>query len=843
MGKKKKIKQEKKERTTTRSTKDWIEYLERPRTIIGFFILLFILISILYQPLVYQNMEPAGGDIISGIGKTHQMKEWEKRTGHYPLWNPAMFAGMPMYHRFHAKVWSFDTLLNALDFLGDWRLWYFLAGALGIFLLIKFLGLSAAVGYLAALGYVLMPHFQALIIVGHFAKFRALMWMPWVLLTALMLIRKPRALNMLLFALALAMQFRTQHYQIMFYTLLLVLFVAVPFLYRQIKNGEWGAFGRTLIFGVLALVLMLLYSAQNLLSIKEYTPYSTRGGHAISLKTQQQDQKQSKGVGFDYATNWSYSVSEWWNLIIPKFHGGTSSERYTGNAVPQFKNRELPTYWGSMPFTQSYEYLGILIAFLALVGVFFRWKDPVVKSLTFLTILALLMSLGKHFAGLYKLFFYYVPYFDKFRVPMMILTLVMFNTMILAAYGASFLLEADWNRKEVRTRFFTLAGIFGFLLLLPLIFGSSFTLSQPGEAQRYGQQVLTMLKKVRLDMLRTSTLTTLFFFIVGIASILAYQKKWINRGAMMVAFLLVVTFDLFLLDSHYVKGKFIDPELAKQQHYRPTAIDQELLKDNSLYRVFPMGQLFQDTHWSYYYQSIGGYSPAKMQTIQELVDNCLYQSLGDGLPINWNVVNMLNVKYLIAQQPIQSPHLQPVASDSRKKLYAYRNLQALPRAFFVKNFQVIADGVKRLQMLNNSDFNPAETAILEQEPAVRPETPDTTSVTITTWEPEKIEMKTFSNRPALLVLSESFYPPGWYAMLDGKEKLPIYKTDHHLRSVVVPSGNHEIGFYFHPGSYYAGLEISLLSLIATYFALFIMLYQDAYRWFVRLVSKKKVSAS
>ncbi len=823
---------------TTGSGWEGFNVLEKPRSAIGFFILLFILLSILYRPLVLEHKEPAGGDIISGIGKTHQMKEWEKRTGHYPLWNPAMFAGMPMYHRFQPKVWSFDTLLNALDFLGDWRLWYFLAGALGLFLLIKFLGLSAGAGYLAALAFVLMPHFQALIIVGHFAKFRALMWMPWVLLTALLLIKRPNILHTLLFALALAMQFRTQHYQIMFYTLLLVLFTAVPFLYQKIKTGAWGDFSRTLALGILALILMLLFSAQNLLSIKEYTPYSTRGGHAISLKSEQSDQRQHKGVGFDYATNWSYSVSEWWNLIIPKFHGGTSNERYTGNAVPQFKNRELPTYWGSMPFTQSYEYLGILIAFLAVVGIFFRWKDPVVKSLTFLTILALLMSLGKHFAGLYKLFFYYVPYFDKFRVPMMILTLVMFNAAVLAAYGVTALMEADWNRKEVKTRFYTIAGIFAFLLIVPLIFGSSFALTHPGEAQRYGQQVVSMLKKVRLDMLRTSTLTTLFFFLLGLAGIFARQKGWLGKPILPLLLSVVVLLDLFILDKHYVKGKFIDPELAKQQHYRPTAVDQELLKDRSLYRVFPIGQLFQDTHWTYYYQSIGGYSPAKMQTIQELVDNCLYQSVGDVLPINWNVVNMLNVKYLVSNQPLNSPRIEQVAADANRKLYAYRNLHALPRAFFVKEYQVIPDGVKRLQRLNQPDFDPAQMAILEKEPSPKPETPDTASVDITTWEPEKIELKTFSNRPALLVLSESFYPPGWYAMLDGKEKLDIYKTDHHLRGVVIPAGNHQVGFYFHPGSYYAGLEISLLSLIATYFALFIMLYRDAFRWLQRVVKQK-----
>jgi len=423
----------------------FLEKLEHLKFIFVFFVLLYFLLVILYKPMVIQGFEPSGSDIISGIGKTHQLKMWEGKTGHYPLWNPYMFGGMPVYHRIGPRIWSIDTLLNNLDFLGDWRLWYFLAGALGIFLLVKFFGLPSVAGMLAALSFVLMPHFQALIIVGHFAKFRALMWMPYVLLTALLLFRKQNLFSALLFSLALALQFRTQHYQILFYTLLSILFFGVAIFIRMIRCKQWASIGKCVLLSVIATSLAVLVVSQNLLSIKEYTPYSTRGGHAISIKNTSVSEQEKKGVGFDYATNWSYSISEFWNLIIPKFHGGTSNERYTGNAVPEFKNRTLPTYWGDMPFTQSYEYLGILIVFLAIVGVIFNWKRWEVKSLTFLTILALLMALGKNFSTLYKLFFYYVPYFDKFRVPMMILTLVMLTVSLLDFWGYTNYSFAVWE--------------------------------------------------------------------------------------------------------------------------------------------------------------------------------------------------------------------------------------------------------------------------------------------------------------------------------------------------------------------------------------------------------------
>ena len=806
------------------TTKFSLDTFEKPAFILGFFIFLFIVLVVLYKPLVFEGMEPNGSDIVSGVGKTHQLKMWEEKTGHYPLWNPYMFGGMPTYQRFGPRVWSFDTLLSDLGFLTDWRIWYYLAGALGLFLLVKYLGLSAAAGMLAALGFVLMPHFQALIIVGHFAKFRAIMWMPWVLLTLLYFLNKRNLLSALLFSLALAMQFRTQHYQIIFYTLMLVAFFAIPVLYKLIFGKKWPEIGKIFGFSVFALVLLVLISAQNLLSIKEYTPYSTRGGNAISINNTQTSEQEKKGVGFDYATAWSYSVSEWWNLIVPKFHGGTSNELYTGSAVPAFKNRELPTYWGSMPFTQSYEYLGILMVFLAVLGFVFEWHRWEVKSLTFLTVLALLMSLGKNFSILYKTFFVYVPYFDKFRAPVMILTMVMFNIAVLAAFGLSFILRSDLQLKEIKQRFYVVSGIFIVILMIPVLFGSSLSLMQAQEAQRYNPEILTMLKKVRLEMLRNSSIVSLLFLLLGVGSIWGVQKKWFRVDFLPVIIILAVLVDFWVLDTHYVKGKFIDPRLAEQQQYAKTPIDQTLLQNDQLFRVFPTGRLFSDTRWVYYYQSIGGYSPAKLQGIQEIVDNCLYAGLGDGVPINWNVVDMLNVQYLISNQSLSSSHLKTVASDEKMNLFAQENSGKLPRAYFVNNYVLIPDGVERLKYLNRPDFDPARTAILEEKPSETIEVPDSAYAKVVSYAPEQIKYSVYTDKPALLVFSEIYYPKGWCAKLDGEQDLKIYKTNHLLRSVIVPAGEHSIVFNFHPESYYLGLWISLMSLVGTYFLLIGLVY-------------------
>jgi hypothetical protein len=370
----KKLKEREKEITPKESQMSILGRLEEPKFIFLFFLAVLILVLVLYKPIVFEGMEPGGGDSVSNIGIHKQLKTWEEKTGHFPLWNPYMFGGMPTYQLFGAKIWSVDTLIYSLDFLIDWRIWYFVVGALGIFLLVRFLGLPSFAAMISALAFILMPHFQALIIVGHFAKFRALIWMPYVLLTFLYLNKERSILSGLLFSLAFAIQFRTQHYQIIFYTLMMLLFMGIPPLYYLIKEKKWLEISKVFSYFILAVILSLLIAAQIFFSIKEYTPYSTRGGYAISIKETAQTEQDKKGVGFDYATTWSYSISEFWNLIVPKFHGGTSNEVYTGNAVPAFKNRELPAYWGTMPFTQSYEYMGILLIYLALIGMVFQWS-------------------------------------------------------------------------------------------------------------------------------------------------------------------------------------------------------------------------------------------------------------------------------------------------------------------------------------------------------------------------------------------------------------------------------------------------------------------------------------
>lgn len=807
--------------TTTDKLYAW---LNSPKITIALLFGILISLIFLYKPLVFEGKQVAGGDEVSGIGTVHQINQYYQETGKKALWNPYVFAGMPRYHRYGTVVKSLDTVLTSFDPVIAWQVIFLWLGAIGIFLLARWFGLSNITGIIGGIIFALMPHFQALIIVGHDSKLRAIMWIPWVLLTFLYFVKKRNILSALLFAFFFTMQFRTQHYQIIFYTLLLLLFTGIGTYVKLIVDKRWKEFGKSnaLLIGIAILVFAMV--AHPLLSIKEYTPYSTRGGEAINLN-QQQNQRASKGVGFDYATNWSYSLGEFVDLFVPKFHGGTSQETYTGNKVPQLQNRNIPAYWGSMPFTQSYEYLGIILFALALVGIVFRWKQPHIKRLVILTGFALVLALGKHFAPLYKLFFYYVPYFDKFRSPSMILTLVMFTTSLFAMHGFDVLISTDYSRKDVQQKLYIIGGVIGIFLVGALVFASNFSFTAPGELQRYAgqygqsqaQQIVNMLGQARQEIMVNSLLRSLLFLAVVAALIFIYAKRWINAGLVAIVILIFGALDVGLLSANYLKGKFANPTRIEQQAYAKNALDQVIQQDDSLFRVAPLeGNITQNTRWSYYYQSLGGYSAAKLQVIQDIFTNNLYAKSDPRLPFNLSILDMFNCKYIVTNQEVTHPQLTLLKAGQSQGLRLYRNDAALPRAFFVDHYKVIANGEDRLRLMNTQAFDPGIMALLEEQPSQQISQPDSSTARVTYYDPNNITYEIYTDKPGLMVMSEVYYPKGWKARLDSEQDLKIYKTDHVLRSVIVPAGQHTLELTFHPKAYFLGSTISRIAFILTY---------------------------
>jgi hypothetical protein len=163
----------------------------------------------------------------------------------------------------------------------------------------------------------------------------------------------------------------------------------------------------------------------------------------------------------------------------------------------------------------------------------------------------------------------------------------------------------------------------------------------------------------------------------------------------------------------------------------------------------------------------------------------------------------------------------------------YENLDVLPRAYLLSNWQWQPDVAAAVAAMQEEDFVVGETAVLirnnQPDPLLtgeRGSAPGT--ATITQDETERIVIQTDSPADGLLVLSDAYYP-GWQATVDG-EATAVYPANAYFRAVFVPAGQHEVVFTFVPESLRNGRFISLLGLGAwTSLFLVILVYQRRQR--------------
>ncbi|MBN2016603.1 MAG: hypothetical protein JW794_00470 [Candidatus Cloacimonetes bacterium] len=780
------------------------------------FIGIFIVLLIVFSPMVFQKLRPGGVDVIGSKGSSHQMKKYQEENNEEVYWNSPVFSGMPSYHRKRPLAFSFDKIIHdILDKVVYAYIWLYLIGFIGMFYLLRFFKLGFWESVFGGLGFIFIPHFMSLLNIGHFAKFRPIMYMPIVTFFFISFLNKKNLLWLLGFIFSFSIQIRTQHYQIIFYQIMILVFIGLYYLIKMLVDKEPKRFLVKILLVIGGSLLITAMVAQPLFVTNEYTPYSIRGGTG---------DEESTGLDMDYATGWSMHPTELLTFIMPRFYGGTSNELYMGTKVEQWHNKRLPTYWGHMPFNQAYDYFSVVLLIFAVIGLILCFKKGYIKVLLGLFILSLFLSFGRHFSAFYSVFFNYVPFFNKFRVPSMTIIIMQFIMIIWAAHGLKQVLEITKNNLKKIQNIVIGTGVALILIgLIVIIAGSSFPLEKAGDASRYEPQVLEMIKQVRVEMLQADALRMILFTLVTAGIILLFIHKKIKKYIFIGLAIIILLVDLV----PYVKkaeGELYDPVKLEQQHFKMKSADKAILKDTSYYRVFPITENpFNNNDWSYYHNSIGGYNAAKLRIYQDIVENCILSITATQVPINWNILKMLNTKYIISSTQLPQVNLTPYYYDQTNKLLVYQATYDPKPAWFVGDVITITDRDARFAKINDPTFDPYETAILEEQFVLPIEKPDSSYVKVTPSF-NTMEYEIYTDKPALFVASEIYYPAkgGWKAFVDGKE-VPIYKTDHILRSIYIEKpGEHEIVFEFSPQTFIKYYKISLIAHIFAFVCLIVV---------------------
>lgn len=179
------------------------------------------------------------------------------------------------------------------------------------------------------------------------------------------------------------------------------------------------------------------------------------------------------------------------------------------------------------------------------------------------------------------------------------------------------------------------------------------------------------------------------------------------------------------------------------------------------------------------------------------------------------LINMLNIKYILSSQDINSKNFELLYEN---KVKLYRNLNCLPRAFLVNNWHISHGEEEILKNMLKQDFNPLQDVYLNEEPVWNIENTDSmnsyaqSGVEIVDYKPDKIVIEVQANEKRILFISDAFYP-GWKVCIDGKPS-KIYCANYAFRAVAVGKGRHIVTFYYSPFTFKIGSLISIVSLIA-----------------------------
>ncbi len=787
--------------------------------------LLYVLMLVVFRNVVFNDAAfSSEGDTASALSYTEAGNRIAAAENVDVLWMPQFFSGMPTFgnvayipHNVSYVQQVLQHTLNLLFLNGKWT-WavvYYFLGAVFMFLMMRTLKFSRPAALFAAVLFMLGPYNIALASEGHGSKLMALCYVPLVFMFTHLLFERKDLLSFGLLTAAIGTLALTNHMQIVYYGFMVI---GAYLLYHIIMNVK-AAPGRTAIVTAAfagAVVIGLCISAYIYLSVQEFAQYSIRGGGTTGS---------TGGLAWDYATNWSWHPSEILTLLIPGFFGFQS-----------------PYYWGTMPFTMSTIYIGILPLVLAFVALAYN-RTRLTWFFGILAVIMIVTAFGKHLPLLYGPMFDYLPYFNKFRVPVMILHLLPFVVGVLAGFGVDWLMQppASATKEQIEKLSRTLligAGVLVGVLLIGLLIkgslsqtlsGSMFTKADemPQLRQQYGEnadKALAQLKQMRFDILWKDFVKFVLIAVASLGIIVLFLKKKASVSLLTVALFALLLVDLLLVIN---KGNYVTstPQKEIETRFKPDGTITWLQQQPGIFRIFPLADLFNDNTFAYHgLQSIGGYSPAKLKIYQTMLDSCLYVSADPAFPLNMNVVNMLNAQYLIFAGRLPQDKFNLVYVDQEKRVGVYQNPAVLPRAFFVDTTLVAANDHEVFHTLNAPWFNAAHMAVVQNAAAPKTGHPDSASATITDYKSRQITVQAYASQPALMVLSEVYYPAGWKATIDGADA-EILRTNSVLRSIAVPAGNHTVVFSFDPPVYKAGYAISNIAWAIALICILIGLWQ------------------
>ena len=774
-------------------------------------VLIFIITALLYFSPVLSGKKMFQSDIQQYRGMAKEQMDFRAATGEEPYWTDAAFGGMPTY-QLGAKypfnwIKSLDLRIRFLPRPADYLFLYFV----GFYVLLLVLKLDWKYAGLGALAFGFSSYLIIILGVGHNAKAHAIAYMPLVLSGILLTFRKKYIWGFILTTVAMALEIVANHVQMTYYLMLLVLVLGVAYLIDAFRKNELPHFFKSVGVLVLAVVLAIGTNAASLMATSEYSAFSTRGKSDLTINPDGTPKTDVGGLDKEYINQYSYGISETLDLFIAGLYGGSNSEPYyKDSAFTEFLLQQgVPPaqvesifgqfglyYWGSQPGVSGPAYLGAVVVFLFVLGIFMV-KGRLKWWLLGGTILSLLLSFGSNLSWFTDLWIDYFPLYNKFRAVTSIQVIAELCVPVLAVFGLYKILQKTEAKEDKLKALKWTTGITGGLSLIILLFnGSLFSFAGGNDAyyiQNFGMDFISAVKEDRKSLLVNDTLKTLILVLIAAGLIWFYIKQIVSEIQVILVMAILIVFDLVQVDRRYVNTENFMAARLVEQPFQASEADKQILQDTSRYRVFEQRIGLNGARTSYFHNSIGGYHGAKPARLQELAEFYLYQG-------NIQPLNLLNVKYIISQDEEGAEQVQ-------------QNPQANGNVWFVQNVKVVPDADAEILALDS--LNTLQTAVIQERYAneltrnIFPQD-STDNISLVEHQPNYLKYQSSAQEAKLAVFSEVYYPDGWNVYIDG-EPSTYFKADYILRAMMVPEGEHTIEFKFEPQVVKTGSTISLAS--------------------------------
>jgi hypothetical protein len=806
-------------------------------------IVVFLVVAMVYNKPALQGKVLEQSDVIQYNGMAQQSKEYKIKYGHFPLWMESAFSGMPAYNialegTSVITIGYFYYLFN----LGLPKpIFFFFTACVCFYILTQVFKLNSFLGVLGSIAYAYATFDPILVAVGHDTEIQAISYLPAVIAGILLILQGRYLLGAALTTLMFGMQISTQHLQVIYYTGIITGFILLAYFISSWKQKRPQQHIITLLVVAGSLIVGFMNYALVMLPTKEYASETMRGGKS-ELTQVDKNNKSKGGLDKDYAFMWSYGIKETLTLFVPGMSGGGSGgKEITGYSKFADKLEEVgipednalrmannSVYWGAQSRgTSGPVYLGAVMCFLFILGIVFvnSWHKWWILAVT---VFAIVLSWGSNFPAVNYFLFDHMPLYNKFRAPTMALIIPQFTFPLLSILGLQQLICSGESKELVWIKFKkVLYGISGLLLITLAVYffsdyksdndsavkqnmsnnflqsmakGKQPTPEMEQQARQVVSGIFNGLEEDRKSIFGSDMIRSFLFVLISTLLVWLFIKNRIKPVILLSSLIVLSSYDLLAEGTKYLNDDtYLDTD-ALESVFAPTPAEQKIKADpEKNFRVLDesSGDPFQDSHASYFFNSVGGYYGAKLALYDDIIQRQLIKG-------NQRVFNMLNTKYII--QKGQDGH------D-----LAMLNPGAFGACWLVSAIKFVNTSDEEMAALDS--MNVRDTAIVQRSYAgdipFMPIKDSTASIKLIENENDKISYQFQAKSNQFVVFSEIYYNKGWDAYIDGKKSL-YCRVDYVLRGMPVPAGSHTIEFRFQPESFIIGNRISIWAAIITY---------------------------